>query len=205
MAMKQIKWTEEQKQFIYDNYKGIGNKKLTEMFNKKFGTNIINQIKYFKHNHHLNSGLTGQFEKGNIPQNKGKKWDEYMPKKSQENCKKTCFKKGNIPTNHRKVREERINVDGYYEIKIAEPNKWELKHRYIYKQYYGSIPKGYNIIFLDGDKTNLDINNLKAISKHENLIMNEYKLRYTEKELTESAHIIAQIETKRRELKNGKL
>lgn len=203
--MKAIKWTEEQKQFIYENYKGIGNKELTDMFNKKFGTNIVNQIKYFKRNHKLDSGLNGQFIKGHKTFNKGKKWDEYMPKKSQINCKKTTFKKGNIPPNHREVGEERTNVDGYIEIKVSEPNKWELKHRYIYKQHYGSIPKGYKVIFLDGNKTNLNISNLKAISSHEELIMNEYGLRYGKKELTKSAHIVAQIETKRRELKNERL
>lgn len=203
--MKQIKWTEEQKQFIYENYKGIGNKELTDMFNKKFGTNIVNQIKYFKRNHKLDSGLNGQFIKGHKTFNKGKKWDEYMPKQSQINCKKTTFKKGNIPPNHRQVGEERTNVDGYIEIKVSEPNKWELKHRYIYKKHYGSIPKGYKVIFLDGNKTNLNINNLKAISSHEELIMNEYGLRYGKKELTESASIVAQLELKRRELKNERL
>jgi hypothetical protein len=203
--MKQIKWTEKQKQFIYENYKGIGNKELTDMFNKKFGTNIVNQIKYFKRNHKLDSGLNGQFIKGHKTFNKGKKWDEYMPKQSQINCKKTTFKKGNIPPNHRQVGEERINVDGYIEIKVSEPNKWELKHRYIYKKHYGSIPKGYKVIFLDGNKTNLNINNLKAISSHEELIMNEYGLRYGKKELTESASIVAQLELKRRELKNERL
>jgi hypothetical protein len=203
--MKQIKWTEKQKQFIYENYKGIGNKELTDVFNKKFGTNIVNQIKYFKRNHKLDSGLNGQFIKGHKTFNKGKKWDEYMPKQSQINCKKTTFKKGNIPPNHRQVGEERINVDGYIEIKVSEPNKWELKHRYIYKKHYGSIPKGYKVIFLDGNKTNLNINNLKAISSHEELIMNEYGLRYGKKELTESASIVAQLELKRRELKNERL
>ena len=203
--MKQIKWTEKQKQFIYENYKGIGNKELTDMFNKKFGTNIVNQIKYFKRNHKLDSGLNGQFIKGHKTFNKGKKWDEYMPKQSQINCKKTTFKKGNIPPNHRQVGEERTNVDGYIEIKVSEPNKWELKHRYIYKKHYGSIPKGYKVIFLDGNKTNLNINNLKAISSHEELIMNEYGLRYGKKELTESASIVAQLELKRRELKNERL
>ena len=203
--MKQIKWTEEQKQFIYENYKGIGNKELTDMFNKKFGTNIVNQIKYFKRNHKLDSGLNGQFIKGHKTFNKGKKWDEYMPKQSQINCKKTTFKKGNIPPNHRQVGEERTNIDGYIEIKVSEPNKWELKHRYIYKKHYGSIPKGYKVIFLDGNKTNLNINNLKAISSHEELIMNEYGLRYGKKELTESASIVAQVELKRRELKNERL
>lgn len=200
-----IKFTEEQKQFIYENYKGIGNKELTEMFNRKFGTSLDKQIKYFKKNHNLDSGLTGKYEKGNIPYNQGKKWDEYMPKKSQEKAKKTTFKKGNMPHNYRLVGSERINADGYIEVKIADPNKWEMKHRVIYEEHYGTIPKGYNVMFADGNKLNLEIDNLILISKSEDLIMNKNKLFYQNKELTKTGHLIAKIISKRSGIKNERL
>ena len=201
-----IRYTKEQKQFLIDNNYLTPAKELADMFNKKFRTNITKtNIKNFRGNNHLSSELTGQFKKGHKAHNKGKKWDEYMSKDKQENCRKTTFKKGNVPKNYRKVGSERISKDGYIEIKVAEPNKWKYKHRVIYEKYYGKIPKGYNVIFLDGDKLNIDINNLKAISKHDNLIMNEKKLRYKNKELTESAYLIAKIENKNRKLKNERL
>lgn len=201
-----IKYTKEQKQFLIDNNHLTPAKELADMFNKKFGTNITKtNIKNFRGNNHLNSGLTGQFKKGHKTHNKGKKWDEYMPKEKQDNCRKTTFKKGNIPKNHRPVGSERISKDGYIEIKVKEPNKWKYKHRVIYEQHYGKIPEGYNVIFLDGNKHNLDISNLKAISKHDNLIMNEKNLRFNNKEFTESAYLISQIEKKRRSLKNERL
>ena len=200
------RYTKEQKQFLIDNNHLTPAKELADMFNKKFGTNITkNNIKNFRGNNHLSSGLTGQFEKGHKTHNKGKKWDEYMSKEKQENCRKTTFKKGNIPKNHRIVGSERISKDGYIEIKVAEPNKWKYKHRVIYEKYYGKIPKGYNVIFLDGNKQNLDISNLKVISKHDNLIMNENNLRFNDKALTESAYLIAKIENKNRKLKNERL
>lgn len=201
-----IKYTKEQKQFLIDNNFLTPAKELADMFNKKFNTDITKEnIKSFRNNNHLNSGLTGRFEKGHKPQNKGKKWDDYMSKEKQNNCRKTTFKKGNIPKNHRPVGSERINIYGYTEIKINEPNKWELKHRIIYKKYYKKIPKDHVVIFLDGNKQNFDKSNLKAISKHDNLIMNEKDLRFNNKELTESAYILAQIENKRRSLKNERL
>jgi len=191
-----IKFTEEQKHFIYENYKGIGNKELTEMFNRKFGTSLDKQIKNFKKNHNLDSGLTGRYEKGNVPYNKGKKWDEYMTKEAQEKSKRTTFKKENIPHNYRPVGSERINADGYIEVKIADPNKWEMKHRVIYEEYYGTIPKGYNVMFADGNKLNLEIDNLILVSKSEDLIMNKNKLFYQNKELTKTGHLIAKIISK---------
>ena len=30
----------------------------------------------------------GRFQKGRVPENKGKKWDDYMPKSSQRRCRK---------------------------------------------------------------------------------------------------------------------
>ena len=74
-----------------------------------------------------------------------------MSKQSQKLCRETTFKKGNRPHNYRPVGSERITVDGFVEIKVADPNKWDLKSRVIYQEKYGKIPKGYKIIYLDGN------------------------------------------------------
>lgn len=129
------KYTKEQREFLIKNNHLKTSQELADMFNKKFGTNITKvNIKSFRGNNHLNSGLTGQFKKGNIPHNKGKRQNDYMSIESIEKTKATRFKKGNIPANHRDVGSERINKDGYIEIKIKEPNKWQLKHRYFYEK-----------------------------------------------------------------------
>ena len=143
----------------------------------------------------IQTGRTGYFRKGNIPHNKGKK----MSTEVYEKAKATMFKKGNIPSNYRPVGSERTTVDGYREIKVADPNKWELKHRYIYEQHYGKISKGDMVIFLDNDKTNLDINNLKCISRKEHLYMNENKFRFEDRDITDAAVNIAKLAIKTRE------
>ena len=115
--------------FIKSNAKGMYNKDLTELVNKTFGTCYkISQIDSYKNNHGISSGLNGQFVKGQIPPNKGKKMSPEM----YEKCKTTMFKKGNIPQNHRPVGSERVAKDGYMQIKVAEPNKWQQKNVYIY-------------------------------------------------------------------------
>ena len=200
------KYTAEQKRFLIKNNYLKTSQELADIFNKKFGTNITKtNIKNFRGNNHLNSGLTGQFKKGNIPHNKGKKQKEYMSDKSIEKTKATRFKKGNIPANHRKVGSERITKDGYIEIKIKEPNKWQLKHRYIYEQKYGKIPKGYNLIFLDGNRKNINLSNLKLISKSEDLIMNRNNLFTKNKDITNTGSLIAKLIDKGNKLKNERL
>ena len=106
---------------------------------------------------------------------------------------KTSFKKGTIPPNYRPVGSERINMEGYTEVKVKDPNKWELKHRLIYKQHYGEIPKGHNVIFADRNIQNFDINNLILVSKAEMLILNNNKLIFEDKELTKVGVNIAKV------------
>ena len=182
------KYTAEQKQFILENAKGITLVELTRRFNEKFGTQKTEKsIKNQKFVLKAPSGIKGgQFEKGHTPVNKGKKWDEYMSKEKQENCRKTTFKKGNIPANHRQVGEERLDVDGYIKVKIGEPNKWEYKHRIIYEKAYGEIPKGCKIMFADGNKTNFNLDNLLLVTNSEMARLNQNGLIKDNADLTKA-------------------
>jgi hypothetical protein len=126
--------------------------------NKTFGTNYTKtQLKSYYSNHKINSGQTGCFPKGNVPINKGKK-GYHAP-----GCEKGWFEKGSIPLNHKSVGSERIDVDGYTLVKTKEPNKWEFKHKLIWTNHNGEIPKDHAILFGDGDKQNFDIENLLIV------------------------------------------
>ncbi|WP_302027998.1 HNH endonuclease signature motif containing protein [Eubacterium ventriosum] len=197
-----MKYTDEMKQFILDNYKGRYNQELADLFNQKFNTNITSRtIKSYKANNKLNSGLTGKFRKGQTPHNKGKK----MPKEVYEKVKHTMFAKGNVPPNHRPVGSERISKDGYIEVKVAEPNKWRLKQRVVYEETKGKIPEGCPIIFLDGNKRNFDIDNLRCITRSELLYLNCNGLNNSN-EITETGILMARLDRaknkKKQELKD---
>lgn len=190
------------KQFILDNYKGRYNQELADLFNQKFNTNITSRtIKSYKANNKLNSGLTGKFRKGQTPHNKGKK----MPKEVYEKVKHTMFAKGNVPPNHRPVGSERISKDGYIEVKVAEPNKWRLKQRVVYEEAKGKIPESCPIIFLDGNKRNFDIDNLRCITRSELLYLNCNGLNNSN-EITETGILMARLDRtknkKKQELKD---
>lgn len=196
-------YSEEEDKFLKENVKGISLKELTQRFNSEFNLNLNERsIANRKKKLHLYSGITGgQFQKGQTSWNKGKKWDEYLTKEKQEKIKNACFKEGNIPHNHRQIFEERLDKNGYIEIKIKEPDVWKSKHRYIYEQHFGKIPKNHKVIFLDGNNRNFNIDNLKLVSNAEELIMNNNKLRYNNKELTETGILIAKIIHKRGQIK----
>lgn len=196
------KWSLEEDKILLKNTHNHTNKELQKMLSNIGSDRTISSIQNRKRKLSVKCSFNaGRFKKGNIPVNKGKKWEEYMSEEGKNNSLKTTFKKGNIPHNHRPVGSERINIDGYSEIKIKEPNKWILKHRYIYEQHYGKIPDGYNVMFADKNRQNFDIDNLILVSKHEDLIMNNKKLIYEDKELTKSGHLVAKVIAKTTKLK----
>lgn len=121
------------------------------------------------------------FRKGHQPMNKGRKQTEYMSDAQIEKTKATRFKKGNIPGNHKPVGYERMTKDGYIEVKTAEPNVFELKHRLVWIEHNGKISSGCNIQFKDGDRQNVSIENLYMISRSEQLkTENSMYARYPE-------------------------
>lgn len=182
--MYEHKYTEEEKKFFIEFVPGHTYKEIQQEFTRRFGYEITtSRIKSYIGNHKLKTGTTGQFKKGQVSHNKGKKMTPEIYKK----CAKTMFKKGNIPENHRPVGSERITKDGYVEIKIAEPNKWALKHRYLWEKENGKVPDKHILIFRDNDKTNVNLENLILISQSENLVINRQGLQYTVEEAKEAA------------------
>lgn len=111
------------------------------------------------------ASIAARFQKGSVPLNKGKKVSPEIYSKMQH----TMFKKGQTPLNHRDVGSERLNVYGYIEIKVAEPNRWRLKHRVIWEQVNGTIPKGFNVQFKNHNPLDCRIENLYLISKAEQM------------------------------------
>ena len=136
-----------------------------------------------------------RFKKGMTPWNKGIKIG-LTPH--------SAFKKGNIPWNTRGLFSERVNTNGYIEIKIAEPNKWVKKHRWIYEQEYGEIPEGSVIIFADGNKNNFDINNLICVTRNELKVLNKCRLISSIPELTKTGLNVAKLKIKLAELRKEK-
>jgi hypothetical protein len=175
-------------EYIKANYKGVGPSEMAERLNKQFGKNYTrSQLKSYYGNHDINSGLTGRFEKGHVPVN------PFKPGECPPNSKATQFKKGNIPINHREVGSERVNVDGYIEIKISEPNVWRMKHNVVWEEHNGKIPEGHKIIFLDRNPLNCDISNLEIVSNAVLLEMNRRKLHSPDPDYEQTGILIAKV------------
>lgn len=103
------------------------------------------------------------------------------------------------------IGTERTKPDGMIQVKIA-PNKWEYKQRLIYSKYYNiELTSDDYIIFLDHNRNNFDIKNLKKVSRHESSILSNQKMFSTDPLATETGIQVAQliIKTKDKEKEGG--
>ena len=116
-------------------------------------------------------GKATQFQKGQIPPNKGQK----MSNELYQKVARTMFKKGSKPTNTQPIGtiHQRKDTGGkmYLYIKIADSH-WEQLNRYTWEQHNGAIPKGMVVVYKDGNYLNNDIDNLLMITKKENMARN---------------------------------
>lgn len=183
------RYTKEELDYIRKNAPGRHYHEIVEMFNKKFERQIdAKKLKETLGNHGISTGLTGRFEKGHVPVNKGGKFP------GTGNI--TTFKKGNIPANKMKVGEDVITTDGYVKTKIAEPNVWEYKHKLIWAEAHGPIPEKHSVIFADGNKLNLSIDNLLLVSRAELLMLNRRRLISEDSELTKTGLNVVKVMNK---------
>lgn len=194
------KYNDEHIEFIKANICELSFNKLAEIFNHQFGmASTASMLSALADKHGLHNGRntqfkkgtkeweSTQFKKGHVPANKGKKCP------TVGNMAVTQFKKGHVPVNYRPVGSERINVDGYVEIKVTDSNKWRLKHQVVYEQGKRPISKGHAVIFGDGDKLNLNIDNLLLVSRAQLAILNRNRLIQKDADLTKSAIIITDL------------
>lgn len=191
-----IRYTPEEKEFLKAYCPGHHYREIVAEFSERYRPITEAQVKAFLSNNKIKTGKKGWFRKGIEPWNKGKRY--IAGGRSAE----TQFKKGNMPKQHKPVGTTRISKDGYLEKKIEEPNKWDYVHRIVWEEAHGKIPKGYIVVFRDGNKQNLSLDNLACISRAVSMQLNRYHLQNSG-ELFDTAVRLTELMKKQREVKHG--
>ena len=166
---KYLVYNDEMFKFLQHNSKDYTIKELVEIIYKNFGFEFTNKKLA---DYCIKKGFKYKYEK---------------PNKSHSN-KSTPI--GTIAT----------KIDGDM-LKIKTGNhKWEYLQRKTYEDYYNvKLPEDVYVIFLDQDKRNFDIKNLKAISRRESAIMAKDELFSTEPKITKTGNIISKYKIKIKE------
>ncbi|MCM3699219.1 HNH endonuclease signature motif containing protein [Paenibacillus macerans] len=192
--------SDEQAEFVISHVRGLSNLELTNLVNETFNLGLTTtQIKTWKNNHGLSSGLRGS--EGQAPPNKG------MKGLYNVGGNRTSFKKGQRAMNYKPVGSERIDRDGYTLIKVSDEGpwhkRWRHKHKVVWEEKHGPIPKGHVILFADQNKRNIDPDNLILIKQSQLSILNNKGLLHNDSELTKTGIIMADIYRKISERKRS--
>jgi hypothetical protein len=132
-------------------------RELHAAFSERFGRDIsLEAFKALFDRLGLRTGRTGQFAKGVVPANKGKK----MP--FNANSARTQFKKGGRTgkalEKYKPIGSERLSKDGYLERKIRDglpmQSRWRAVHLVNWEKLHGPVPAGHALKCLDGNKLN---------------------------------------------------
>lgn len=160
-------------------------------------TMTAKQLNSYMKNHHIRTGVDARFKSGMAT---------YHPPKGCRVSPGTEFKQGHRPVNWKPVGSERVNVDGYAEVKVKEPRTWRLKHQIIWEQQHGPRPKGHAIIFADGDRLNLSPDNLLLVSRHALLVLNRLGLMGKNADINRTSVLTAEliVEIERRQKQAGR-
>ena len=192
-------WPKNIRKWLSDHNEGKTAAEMTALLNGRFGRSYtVDQIKSMRNRMHLDSGLTGRFEKGHVSHNKGKKG--WWP----AGCEKGWFKKGQRSWNKCRVGTERWTTDGYLKVKVAQPNVWEFKHILTWERHRGPVPEGCMISFKDGNHANCRISNLMCLKRSEHSCMNHMGLRSSDPKLTEAGLNLVRLTQKIKRVKEGK-
>lgn len=174
------RWTTYQISYLLENYKLLGNKEIADVIGRSPGA----VKKYLQER-----GIKRTAKQLKVI----RKRMCSIPNDGQ-------FKKGTLPHNTKYNGHERITKDGYVEIRLSRGN-YVLKHRYMWEKANGSLPKGYCLTCINGDKTNTSPGNWKLISRIENCLNNSrYRLP---EELIPSTALLIQLNNKLKSLQNG--
>ena len=198
------KWTEGEKDFLRGYVLSHTWPEATEEFNKRYGCDLSETAvraagKRFK----IRTGRTGQYEKGHVPANKG----THPPTVGR--MAETQFKKGQVSQNHLPVGSVRVRRSykgkkPYVWEKVAEPNKWRMKHVLEWERHNGPVPKGKIVVFADGDTLNTDISNLLLVSRSQHAVMNRWGIKGCDKDHAEVAANIASLKIQISKAKKGR-
>lgn len=179
--------------YIAENSQGVGSQKMADRLRERFGIECTREkIRYFRKNNRIVSGVDTKFRKGQAAHNKG----QAAPLHVRKAMEPTMFKKGNRPHNAQPVGSE-SKIDGYWKVKIAEPNVWQLKSRYEWERIHGEKLKPSELVlFLDHNPDNFSPDNLVKLTRAELARLNQDQLRGADPDLNMAAVNIARLKTR---------
>ena len=209
-ARRAVRWSEhpEYGECLRSAIQGRTEREIADAFEREFGIRLTrSQVKNAKTRLGVTSGTHGGcFEPGHVPANKGRPQAEWMSPESVERTRATRFRPGQLPHNARDlpIGSERVTRDGYVEVKVSDRpsgrgpthDNWRPKARLVWEEANGRrLKPGEVVLFCDGDRTNLDPENLVAVTQAENIGLYRIGRPYADRETLMDALKIVRLQS----------
>jgi hypothetical protein len=150
-------------------------------------------------------GVATQFKKGQVPANKGLRRPGWSPGRMKETQFKKGVRQGVAVRLYQPIGTERISKDGYLERKINDDlplqARWRSVHLLVWEAANGRVPKSHAITFVNGDKRDIRLANLKCITRRELLARNT--VHNLPKPLAETIQLLGALNRKIRRRRNA--
>lgn len=152
-------------------------------------------------------GIGTEFKKGLAPANKGLRRPGWYRGRMRETQFKKGSRSGKAAENWKPIGTILPDSDGYLRIKVREAEYgkepfgfgnvkvWPLLQRHVWEQNNGPIPPGHKIVFKDGNKQHVEIENLECLSSAQLLQRNSLWKRYP-RELAETIQLVGALKRK---------
>lgn len=118
-------------------------------------------------------GMGTRFQKGLAPWNKGMKGLDIG---GQATRFKPGHRGGRALAVYQPIGAERISKDGYLQRKVNDDmpfqKRWKGVHVIVWEEAHGPVPRGHAVVFKNGDKRDIRIENLELVSRRELMARN---------------------------------
>jgi len=114
-------------------------------------------------------GARTRFLPGQIPWNKGLRGTNYPGMVATQF--KPGYRVGRAMERYKPIGTERVTIDGYLERKINDDmplqKRWRAVHIVLWEEVNGPLPAGHALVFRDGNKRNICLENLELLTRAE--------------------------------------
>lgn len=149
------------------------------------------------------AGAATRFPKGHVPHNKGVRQPGWAPGRMAETQFRPGERRGVAVRLYRPIGTERVSKEGYRERKINDDlpanRRWRAVHLLVWEEANGPVPSGHAVVFRNGNKRDIRIDNLELISRGE--LMSRNTVHNLPKPLAQAAQLLGAVrrQIKRRE------
>ena len=163
------KFTEEQREFLKENYSKYNNRELHRIFNEKFNeTRTMRSIKQFGFYYGLqvDEDVKQTYRRANL---------------DQESCPKATREAG------------AVRVECGRPLMKDQNGKWSTMAKVVWEKEHGPVPEGYIVTTLNNDPFDCRPENIVMISQHCHGYLSKFNLRSTDPEITKTGIMLGEL------------